>query len=135
MLDYYRFKEINELFREGRQEQALHLLAEMQAKYIAVCDENAMLKMQVKEMEDILYLSKNLIFDGFCYWLITGNIKQGPFCRECYNREGALLRLDTQDDDWRCPVCGAQHERLMRRPPRPLARKAPQTAKILPFSG
>ena len=135
MLDYYHFKEINDLFLKGQHEQARHLLTEMQARYISVCDENAMLKMQVKEMEDVLYLSKNLIFDGFCYWLITGNIKQGPFCQHCYNREGALIRLDTQEDEWHCPVCGALHERLMRRPLKPMARRAPRVAKILPFSG
>ena len=142
MLDYYRFKDIDDLFARGRNDEARHLLMEMQARYIAVCDENSTLRMQVHEYEDILYLSRNLVFDGACYWLVTGNIKQGPFCRHCYNRDGALIRLDAEAGDgsgpgdgrWRCVCCGAVHEReyatghVMTLP-------APRPAKIIPFSG
>lgn len=135
MLEYYRFKEINDLFQKGRNEEARHLLMEMQARYIAMCDENSFLKMQVHELEDVLYLAKNLSFDGSCYWLLTGGIKQGPFCQRCYNQDGALLRLDTQNGEWICPACGMVHDHLY--PDRfetALARRAPRPAKIIPFS-
>ena len=138
MLDYYRYKEIHELYLKGQHEEARHLLTEMQSRYIAACDENTVLRQRVQEMEDTLFLAKNLIFDGFCYWLITGNIKQGPFCRECYNREGALIRLETQSDEWRCSVCGVVHERLIKRdytkPADQGLKQAPKTARIIPFS-
>lgn len=136
MLEYYHFKEINDLFLKGRHEEARHLLAEMQARYIAVCDENTLLKMQLQELEDVLFLAKNLIFDGSCYWLMTGSIRQGPFCPSCYNREGALIRLDTQNGEWRCPVCNAVYEGLFANlTPRSTARRAPKPAKVIPFSG
>lgn len=136
MLDYYHFKEINDLFLKGRHEEARHLLTEMQARYIAVCDENNLLKMQISEMEDILYLAKNLTFDGTCYWLNTGTIRQGPFCQRCYNRDGALLRLDTQNGEWICPICKTPHvSPFLSRPHTPVARPAPRTAKIIPISG
>ncbi|BFR47719.1 hypothetical protein RVX_R07800 [Nitratidesulfovibrio sp. HK-II] len=112
MLDYYRFKEIHDLFMKGKTEEARHVLMEMQSRYVSLCDENTMLKMQVQEFEDILYLSRNLVFDGFCYWLITGNIKQGPFCQSCYNRDGVLVRLAAaHDGKWQCATCGATYER------------------------
>ncbi|MEG2140985.1 MAG: hypothetical protein RRY20_09395 [Bilophila sp.] len=136
MLDYYHFKEINDLFLKGRHEEARHLLTEMQARYIAVCDENNLLKMQITEMEDVLYLAKNLTFDGTCYWLNTGTIRQGPFCQRCYNQDGALLRLDTQNGESVCPVCGTVHERLYPTRSRSLmARPAPHLAKVIPISG
>lgn len=135
MLDYYHFKEINDLFLKGQHEEARHLLIDMQARYIALCDENAMLKLQVREMEDVLFLAKNLVFDGFCYWLVTGNIKQGPFCQHCYNREGALIRLDTGQDEWRCPICGVAHERLLNKIQQGQGRRALRQATIIPFSG
>lgn len=111
MLDYYRFKEIHDLFMKGKTEEARHVLMEMQSRYVSLCDENTMLKMQVQEFEDILYLSRNLVFDGFCYWLITGNIKQGPFCQSCYNRDGVLVRLAAHDGAWQCATCGAVYDR------------------------
>ena len=39
MLNHNRFKDIDELFSAGRISEARHLLMEMQARYIAVCDE------------------------------------------------------------------------------------------------
>lgn len=111
MLDYYRFKEIQDLFMKGNVEEARHMLVDMQSRYVALCDENTLLKMQVQEFEDILYLSRNLVFDGFCYWLITGGIKQGPFCQCCYNRDGVLSRMATRGAAWLCASCGAEHAR------------------------
>lgn len=111
MLDYYRFKEVYELFLKGRKEEARHLLMELQSKYIDVCDENTVLKSQVQEFEDILYLSKNLIFDGSFYWLITGSIKQGPFCEHCYNNDGLLIRLNDDSRIRKCYSCGNVYSR------------------------
>ena len=148
MLDYSRFKDIDELFLRGRHDEARHLLMEMQSRYIAVCDENSTLRMQVHEYEDILYLSRNLVFDGACYWLITGDIKQGPFCRHCYNRSGALIRLDDTfaesagagNERWRCVCCGTTHERDYAPargaslPAPVMTLPAPRSATIIPFS-
>ncbi len=111
MLNYYRYKEVYELFLKGKPDEAKHLLMDLQSRYIEVCDENNVLKSQVQEFEDILYLSKNLVYDGSYYWLITGNIKQGPFCSACYNRDGILIRLHDDGETRKCYNCGTQHER------------------------
>lgn len=111
MLEYYRFKEISDLFATGRQEEAKLRLMELQARYVHLCDENTVLRTQMQGYEDILYLSRNLIFDGTYYWLITGSIKQGPFCPTCYNRDGLLLRLADDGITRRCAVCSTRYER------------------------
>ena len=49
MLKHHRFKDIDDLYSSGRVSEARRLLMEMQAGYIAICDENAMLKMQVHD--------------------------------------------------------------------------------------
>lgn len=110
MLNYYRYKEVYELFLKGKDEAAKHLLMELQERYVEVCDENTVLKSQIQEFEDILYLSKNLVFDGNHYWLITGNIKQGPFCSACYNRDGLLIRLHDTGECRKCFTCGTTYE-------------------------
>ncbi len=117
MLEYYRFKEIHELFLMGQAEEArLHLL-ELQSRYVSLCDENALLRAQMQGFEDILYLSRNLVFDGVFYWLVTGSIKQGPFCPSCYNRDGLLLRLADDGISRHCPTCASQFDRKPRQPP------------------
>lgn len=134
MLEYYKFKEINDLFLKGRIEEARHLLTEMQTRYVALSDENILLRSQVQEFEDILYLSRNLVFDGFCYWLMTGEIKQGPFCETCYNRDGVLVRLDSRSKSWQCPSCGTLHDRYAEQPIPAAQLAAPRLAKVIPFT-
>lgn len=105
MLDYYRFKAVSDLFILGKTEEARLELAELQRRYVALCDENTSFKMQFQEYEDILYLARNLILDGKFYWLITGSIKQGPFCPQCYDRDGLLMRLSGEPEERFCPYC------------------------------
>ncbi len=111
MLDYYLFKQVQDLFLEGKSKKARRILKELQDKYIELCDENMLLKTQVQEFEDILYLAKNLEYDGRSYWLKTGTIKQGPFCQNCFDKEGLLIRLYENDVNWKCLTCGEEYER------------------------
>lgn len=111
MLDYYRFKEVHDLFTKGKFDEAKKVLGMLQEKYIEVHDENEMLRTQLQEFEDILYLAKNLEYDGHSYWLKTGTIKQGPFCQSCFDRDGLLIRLGESGDQWKCLSCGAVYQR------------------------
>lgn len=105
MLEYYRFKVIFDLSRKGLVEEASFQLIELQRKYVALCDENTGLKAQLQEYENILYLQRNLQSDGQFYWLITGSIKQGPFCPVCYDEQGLLTRLSGEPFARRCTYC------------------------------
>lgn len=109
MLEYYRFKVIRDLFLKGQVEEACIQLRELQKRYVNLCDENSAYKAQIREYEDILYLARNFVFDGVFYWLITGSIKQGPFCPNCYNRDGQLVRI-TDMRPKRCAMCGEVFE-------------------------
>ncbi len=111
MLEYYRFKGIHDLYAKGEHAEARHLLAELQARYVTLCDENNLLKVQVQEFEDILFFSRNLIFDGTCYWLLTGTLRQGPFCHSCFTQDGRLARLTERGPVWVCSICGTEHDR------------------------
>ncbi|MFV0421291.1 hypothetical protein [Oleidesulfovibrio sp.] len=136
MLDYYRFKQVHELYLKGRPDEARSLLQELQSNYVAACDENTSLRAQIQEYEDILYISKNLVFDGNSYWLHTGSIRQGPFCPECYNKEGLLVRLSQQEGQWRCNHCAShfgQERTAVRKPERPTVAMGQRVAKVIPL--
>ena len=111
MLEYYTFKEINELVVHGQVEEARRILMEVQARYIALCDEVCMLKQQIRDFEDILFLSQNLIGEGEKYWLLGGEMRYGPFCKPCYDYSGKLMRLEAHKNVWRCPYCGLLQNR------------------------
>jgi hypothetical protein len=134
MSDYRKFKEINDLFIHGYVEEGRRLLMELQARYIALHDELNALKKQVQEFDDILFLSQNLVPEGEHYWLRTGSIRHGPFCRSCYEYTGKLIRLEGHTNVWRCPYCGLPHK-LEAAPRMVLAASNPlaQQSKIIPF--
>lgn len=111
MLDYERFKLINDLFRQGRGDEARSQLMELQSHCIALRDEMHILKTQVQEFEDIIFLSKSLHFDRQFYWIKIASVKQGPFCPQCYERDGSLMRLESRRNVLLCPYCGAEHLR------------------------
>ena len=69
------------------------------------------MKKQVQEFEDILFLAQNLVTEGGQYWLRTGSIRHGPFCKPCYDYTGKLIRLESHTSVWRCPYCGLLHSR------------------------
>ena len=134
MLDYYTFKKIHALFMQGHFEEARRMLMELQARYIALCDEVNVLKQQVQEFEDIIFLAQNLMTEGEQYWLRTGGVKHGPFCKPCYEYTGKLIRLENHKNVWRCPYCGLLYSR------EPVSRMAlaansppVRQGKILPF--
>lgn len=139
MLNYYRYKDVLELFCvNGQADEAKYLLMELQARHIALTDENSNLKNQVQEYEDILFISKNLLFDGSCYWLMTSGVKQGPFCRNCYAQDGQLIRLVGMPDVWRCPNCNSIRAQEVRDDELPEAvnqngAKSGRQGKVIPF--
>ncbi|AGW12122.1 hypothetical protein DGI_0185 [Megalodesulfovibrio gigas DSM 1382 = ATCC 19364] len=126
MLDYYLFKQVYDLFVENRFEEARSLLAELQSRFIEMADENEQLKVQLREFEDILYLARNVEFDGMSYWLKTGTVRQGPFCQTCFDRDGQLHRLQETPDLLVCPACNSQFA-LPHRPCRTFLERAPRT--------
>ena len=135
MLDYWNFKEIKALFVQGHFEEARRMLMELQARYIALYDEVGVLKKQIQEFEDILFLSHNLHLEGGQYWLRTGSVRHGPFCKPCYDYTGKLIRLESHKSVWRCPYCGLLHSREPA-VERTLAVNSPlaRPGKIIPFS-
>lgn len=134
MLDYRRFKEINDLFASGKPEKARHLLMEMQSRCIALRDEMSMLKVRLQTFEDILYLSQNLYEEHGFYWLRTAGVKQGPFCPHCYESEGALIRLEKQHKSLLCPYCSTTYKGAAHAMPEMAETLDGRQARILPFA-
>lgn len=125
MMDYCRFRDINDFFAAGQPEKARRLLMEAQARCLALRDEISMLKLRLASAEDALYMSANLFLEKGFYWLKTSRSRQGPFCPRCYETEGALIRLVRDTDQFNCPYCHGAF---------PLPGKASAHARILPFA-
>lgn len=108
MMDYCRFRDINDFFATGQPEKARRLLMEIQSRCLALRDEISMLKLRLETAEDALFLSQNLFFENSFYWLKSPGARQGPFCPRCYDTEGALIRLVREFNLLACPYCHAE---------------------------
>jgi hypothetical protein len=135
MLDYRRFKEINDLFAQGQPEKARRLLMEVQSRCIALRDEMNMLKIRLQTFEDILYLVQNLYKENGFYWLKTAGVKQGPFCPHCYEHEGGLIRLEKSGHALHCPCCDTRHTHTSPACADIKIDRQAHQAKIIPFAG
>lgn len=148
MLDYYRFKAVSDLFLLGEKEEARLELAELQRRYVSLCDENSTLKMQIQEYQDILYIARNLVLESEFYWLQTGSVRQGPFCPACYDNDGLLMRLSDSSGERFCTTCrtgfykepetrirvAASGRNLTDTDNTPAMRTLPRKAKVILFS-
>jgi hypothetical protein len=134
MLNYRRFKEINDLFASGQPEKARQQLMEVQSRCIALRDEMNMLKTRVQTFEDVLYLSQNLYEENGLYWLRTSGLKQGPFCPRCYESEGGLVRLEKNGRDLRCSYCHADYPGKASRYAEKSETPPTRTAHVIPFA-
>lgn len=136
MLHYRLFKEINDLFASGRDDQARRLLMEIQSRSIALHDEVNLLQTRLKTLEEAMRLSCNLFRRNGLYWLKAQDINLGPFCPHCYDHEGGLIRLERSKGALHCPYC---HTVITR--PSPLedggyeaTGEATPRARIIPFA-
>jgi hypothetical protein len=99
------FKRALTLCKEDRYEEAEAVLKSLQEEFLAVCEENEALKLQLTEVANVLDLADKVQFDGQKYWLMEENEKRGPFCQVCYDRDGLLVHLQEHDNHWECQSC------------------------------
>lgn len=130
MLDYCRFRDINDFFASGQPEKARRLLMEIQSRCIALRDEICMLKLRLQTAEEALYLAENLFRESGLYWLKSPCSRQGPFCTRCYESEGALIRLERVAEGLACPYCSE----LYKQSGPPARKESGSQARILKFA-
>jgi len=58
---------------------------------------------RIQELEAQFEIRKGLMWKSPSYWLETQAGTEGPFCQQCYDTTGKLVRLqDDGDGRWQC---------------------------------
>ena len=99
------FKRTLALCKEGKYQEAEALLKSLQDEFLALCQENEILKTQLSDVADVLDLAEKVQFDGQKYWLVDDGERKGPFCQICYDRDGLLINLQGHENHWECQSC------------------------------
>ncbi|SDF35200.1 hypothetical protein [Desulfovibrio legallii] len=132
MCDYGLFQKIGELLVSGQPAKARRLLLELQSRCLAQDDELDLLRTRLQSLEDTLRLQRDLYQRQGLYWLRSQGVSLGPFCPQCQENGGGLIRLYPAGAALCCPYCHGLY-------PRPGQGEAPAAAsprrhaRILPF--
>lgn len=60
----------------------------------------------IKELEDKLNQKQNLVFENSVYWNKENGQTDGPFCPQCFDSTGKVIRLQTTANEyWTCRTC------------------------------
>ncbi len=105
MLAFSYFKELYDLFDKHKLEEAKPLLMKMQARYIILCDENTILRTQLRNYIKQDKLVDDMYLNHAGYWFVEENVNQGPFCKPCYQEKKELVMLEAESLYWHCPNC------------------------------
>lgn len=61
---------------------------------------------KIRELEEALKVKATLKYEAPYYWLIQSGEKDGPFCQQCYDNEGKVIRLQGGGNGiWHCKTC------------------------------
>ncbi len=113
-------KEIFELIKKGATLEAQEKIMELREIGIQLQEENHNLRKRITDLESILSISNNLIWESPYYWVKPDDAKDGPFCQVCYDKEKRLIRLQKLGKGaWSCYSCKNNYFDSSFEPPEP----------------
>jgi hypothetical protein len=81
-------------------------LADVKVEIADVRDELTEKDQLIKELKQQLNVESNVVWEKPYYWLMKDNVKEGPFCQNCYDHSKKLIRLQGGGTkSWRCYSC------------------------------
>ena len=91
-------------------------LADARVAVSSVQEELVTKEREIKELHEMFDLRKRMKYSAPFYWLEEEGKRDGPFCQQCYDAQGKVIRLQGHDDHWRCETCSNNYMISDRRP-------------------
>lgn len=62
---------------------------------------------KIRELEEALTVNASLEYEAPYYWCVRDGKKDGPFCQQCKDADGKLVRLQERgvQGGWHCKTC------------------------------
>ena len=104
------YKDIVELLKKGSTIEAQEKILELREAALELQEENLSLRERVKELEGVVAKQAAVIWEKPSYWTQDGDVKDGPFCQACYDKNNQLIRLQGgKNGTWHCKVCSGKY--------------------------
>lgn len=86
--------------------ELLSALAELRIQLADVQQVVVEKEKRIKGLEERLDVKAKLRWEQPYYWVIDGDKKDGPFCQQCNDKDGKLIRLQGEGNGlWDCKTC------------------------------
>ena len=100
-------KSIAKILREADKIPQYEQILGIQEKLLEMQSKIAELTLENKELKESINLKKNLVHKGEVYYFKEEDKEIGPFCANCYDARGLLMRMTNwvNAEKKRCPNC------------------------------
>ena len=111
-------KNVYDLLGKGANLELQEAVMTLRAEALELQGENLKLRERVTELESEAAQVANMVFEGGVYWSGEGEGRDGPFCQQCFDASGKVVRLQSEswdmNDDalqwYNCKTCNANYE-------------------------
>lgn len=103
-----KYNDIVDLLKKGATFEAQEKIMELRAAALELEEDNIELRKKVKELEGLIEIKEGVIWEPPYYFIEKDGKKDGPFCQNCYDKDGKLIRLQGSGStagSWRCHTC------------------------------
>lgn len=86
-------KSIGEILQEAGKIEQYRQILETQKELLEMQKKIQELENENKELKERIKIKENLILENNVYWIKKDEVKDGPFCTRCYDKEKNLIRM------------------------------------------
>ncbi len=84
----------------------INALAEVKMEVSQVQQELIEKDSEIRILKSKFEIHESLVWNDPLYWRQIGNEREGPYCQPCYDKDGRLVRLQSNGrGHWGCRVC------------------------------
>lgn len=98
-----------DLLKKGATLEAQEEITSLREVHVSLREENIKLREENQKLREQLSSQLTLIYEAPSYWKVEGDVKDGPFCQQCFDNTKEQIRLQKDDGRgegaWECKKC------------------------------
>lgn len=100
-------KSIGNVLQKAGNIEVYSKIINIQTVIMDLQEQNNTLRKELLDIKSLNDIDENLIFENNMYFIYKDNrsVREGPYCTRCWDENRKLVRLHSEDVDFRCPVC------------------------------
>ncbi len=100
-----------ELLKKTTSIESQEIIMTLREDHLSLREEILQLKEENSKLRSETENAENLFYEDPYYWKIDGDVKDGPFCQLCNDKQKKQIRLQTgyTKGNWKCHNCKSEY--------------------------